>query len=807
MSNILLKLSQAWDALKTKINLVVTVVVTMGITIGVLLCVLTLAYFTQIKSLPYPQQDKLFKIEHVIHNNDGKENARSFSYPGMVELYKKQDTFESMAMLSYADDVLTSSDSQPTMKLAYVTPDWFTLLETPILLGRGLENTEALDSNNPVAVISYDTWVNEFGKDPQVLERKVDFSGVSFRVVGVIDSDFVEPQIYQTGLRTQIWLPWDFNQSVRLKERWTNIDDSLVLVGKLKSSISPKQAEQIITPMVSDTWQEKLAHIDFFKGWRVEMHLTSFKEAILGDIGNTINLLLIGVVAIILIALANISNLLMSRTAEQQKSLAIRASLGATRKDLFSTIFAETSLLMSLSVIVALCISQFGFYLLKAELSEVLPRVDELGMSLFTIMSAIIIVFVLAIFLAMLSTRIIDYRTLSSSLQSSGKGTGIQVSKFKRQFLIGIQVTIAMLLVFINLTIFKSSLDTINESSGFSIDDRYTMELSYSASRWPSREERVQIFDKLQQELVALPEVKSVARSSSPFQNFRNWAVTERVNNKKYTPYRKSVDENYFEEIEQVLIEGRFFSKSDIRDNNRVVIINDVFAKELAPTGTALGMKLSPNERTNLEVIGIVKGIKIPGSKEVPSRIYTTSTLANAEMIIRLNSQKQLTEKSVVNVLKTVDPMFTLYSLESFSASRSKRLFAEYTAAITTSILAIFSFFLASIGLYGILSYGTQMRKTEIGTRMALGASRQKILQLIISDNTMPVLTGITISLASLVVIYLIYSEVLLSYITVYSLALYLATILLVLSISLIACYLPLKKYINNPVSYALRGN
>lgn len=807
MSNFLLKLSQAWDALKTKINLVVTVVVTMGITIGALLCVLTLAYFTQIKSLPYPHQDRLFKIEHVIHNNEGKENARAFSYPGMVELYKKQDTFESMAMLSYADDVLTSSDSQPTMKLAYATPDWFSLLEIPMLLGRGFENTEALDSNNPVAVISYNTWVNEFGQDPQVLERKIDFSGVTFRIVGVIDSEFVEPQIYQTGLRTQIWLPWDFNQSVRLKERWTNIDDSLVLVGSLKHSISSKQAEQIITPQVSDTWQEKLAHIDFFKGWRVEMHLTSFKEAILGDISNTINLLLIGVVAIILIALANISNLLMSRTAEQQKSLAIRASLGATRKDLFSTIFAETSLLMSLSVVVALCISQFGFYILKAELSEVLPRVDELRMSLFTILTAIIIVFVLAIFLAMLSTRIIDYRALSSSLQSSGKGTGIQVSKFKRQFLIGIQVTIAMLLVFINLSIFKSSIDTINESSGFAIEDRYTMELSYSASRWPSREERVQIFDKLQQELVALPEVKSVARSSSPFQNFRNWAVTEVVNNTKYTPYRKSVDENYFQDIEQVLIEGRFFSKADVRDNNRVVIINDAFAKELSPNGTALGMKLSPNERTTLEVVGIVKGIKVPGSKEVPSRIYTTSTLASAVMVIRLNPQKELTEKSVVDVLKIVDPMFALYSLESFSASRSKRLFAEYTAAITTSILAIFSFFLASIGLYGILSYGTQMRKTEIGTRMALGASRQRILRLIILDNTMPVLTGITISLASLVVIYIIYSEVLLSYISIYSLALYLATILLVLSISLIACYLPLKKYINNPVSYALRGN
>ena len=158
MSQFAYQMKQAWAGLSKKPGFVATVVTTMGTTLGALLCILTLAYLLLFKPLPYPEQEQLYKVEHAVSDATGDVNARAYTYPGLIHLYKNQDVFETAALVQYDEDVLTSQPSQPRLNMGYVTPEWFAMLDAKPQLGRLFEQTEALDTNNPVAVLSDQMW-------------------------------------------------------------------------------------------------------------------------------------------------------------------------------------------------------------------------------------------------------------------------------------------------------------------------------------------------------------------------------------------------------------------------------------------------------------------------------------------------------------------------------------------------------------------------------------------------------------------------------------------------------------------------
>ena len=320
--------------------------------------------------MPYPEHEKLYKVEHIAHDNKDKIQGTAFTYPGLIHLYKHQDVFTKSALIYYGQDVLTNLSSSPRLETGYVTPEWFELLDAHMILGRQFEQSEALNTHNPVVVISHQLWYQTFDADPNILDRKVEFSGISFNIVGVLDKSFIEPQIENIGQNTSVWFPFDYNQGKRFEDSWGNILGALTFVGKKNLDVTDSQAAQTITALVNDKWQQEVAGIAFFAGWRVNMTLTNFHDEILGDSGDTVYLLLAGVIGLVLIATANISNLLMSRTAEQQRQLAIFAALGAKQSQLFKTLLGETGVLMGLSVRFALIIAMSGFYIMQTYLAN-----------------------------------------------------------------------------------------------------------------------------------------------------------------------------------------------------------------------------------------------------------------------------------------------------------------------------------------------------------------------------------------------------------------------------------------------------
>jgi len=800
------QLKQAYLSLKQKPGFVFSVVSTIGITLGALLCVMTLAYVMLVKPLPYSDQDKLMRVDHALINEKGINNLTAFTYPSLIHLYENQQVFERSALINYQNDIITSLADQPKMNTAYVTPEWFPLFDSAFILGRGFGQSEAINTHNPVAILSYDKWINEYDSDKNILDKSVMLRGISFRIIGVLNRSFIEPAIQQVGKETGIWLPWDFNENAFLSKRWGNIRPNLVFVGKLKNGLSNKQAEQSVTPLVNGVWRENVASIQFFKGWNIKMKVRSFNEVIIGESKKTTYYLLIAIFGLVIIACANIANLFMSRAAAQQHHLAVQAILGAKRSHLYRYFLFEAMLLMAISLVIAVIVAFVGFGLIRENLSTMLPRTEELAINGATIFTGIFFMLLLSLLFARISSRTKNNCSINRILQSSNKGSGRQVSHFIRSLFITLQVTAAAIIVFVSLSLFKSSVAAINTPLGFELANISQFSLANSNATSASNEEKTVLMTEVINKLALLPAVKSVSKSSSPFIKSGEAVFTTLDTNEALVNENRYVDNAYFQMINQPLLEGRYFDAEDVKDQNKVLIINDVLAKQLAPKSTALGMKLKSPRGKVCTIIGVVKGIKLPGANTIPMRTYRPEPLSFTRALIKTHENQELTRSQIIRVLEQVSTSWSLFNFEYLDNTHNRLLFIPIATAITTSVVALLAIFLSGIGLFGILSYSTQLRRFEIGTHMAIGAKGKDIIALVFKENAGALIMGIVASFFIMLGLYLSFSETLASYISLDLLPIFIITLALISSLSFFACYLPLRQYINKAAIHSLRG-
>jgi predicted permease len=809
MNHSIYLIKQAWAGLRAQKGFLVTIITTLGVTLGALLCILTLAYVVISKPLPYPEQEHLYQLNSVIVDKNRGETGRAYNYPSLIQLFDTQTVFSQSALVHYEEGILSSQATQPSINTTYVTPDWFTLLGSKMDLGRSFEETEAKDSYNPVAVLSHEVWENEFNRDSDILEKTVTISGTNFRVVGVLAETFIEPQLSGTGVKTDIFLPWDYNNDSldpQRREFFGRFSTQSRFIGKLDSQLSISQIEQTLTTPFNSNWKENVSDIARYSNRSLRMELQPLKDAIIGDNEHSVLLLLAGVVGLVLIACTNITNLFMSRTAGQQRELAIQAAVGASKRHIFQILLAQSGVVVLMSMAVALVIASGGFLVLQEYLALRLPRVDELAINRVTLSAALFVAVLLGLFFARISASMINYRALNTTLQSSGKGTGIQVSQTVRRVLIISQVTIVTMLVFVNIGLLRDSLNVISTPLGFETENITALTLKINSASNFSEEERKSLLLELKNKLMTLPQVEDVSEAVSPLNRSRRTFQTIEATQERSLVQTRYVDNRYFQLIEQPLIEGDFFNAVDFNDENNIVIVNDVYASKLAEQGNVLGAKIFWVNAL-FTVNGVVKGVKMPTETEIPMRSYFPTYESVPQLLLKLKPNQNLSRELAVSIVQDVSRQFFVSELETLYDRRDQLLFTQYTTAITSSVLAILTIFLASVGLYGILSYATQMRRFELGTRLAIGAKRNDVISLIIKDNTGAVAIGFVISVVIMFGLYLGFSEALANYINPQLFLLFFVTLILISIMALFACYWPLRTIINHPAIHSLRGN
>ncbi|HEY0923190.1 ABC transporter permease [Rheinheimera pacifica] len=803
-------LSTALYALSKAKGYALTVILTLGLTLGSLIAMFNLNYQILAAPLPYADEEQLVVGSTAWLDKDGNVMYQRIMPKVILQLYNRpSDKLSDQALFGYSFDSMTLRDlpDTPQIQIGYATPGYMRMYQMPIQHGRAFTADEELGSHNAVAVLSEKTWRTYYNADPAMLGRRIRIGSTDFTVVGIADAAFSEPRFIGPARSNDVWLPWDFNPYNQMAN--TNLAGWHFHLAKLKHEADRLAFEQELRPQIDNLFQEAIVALPSQAGRSVQFNAEPLRLVLEGDSSGRTLWMLAGSLLLLLIAAANITNLLLSRAAKQQRSMSIQAALGAQRHHLLSQIFAELTWLMLAALLLALLVAQGAYALLQAYAADTLPRLSELGFAWPVLLFSLLATLLLALLFAFLISRQINYRALQQHLQSSGKGSGVQISNRTRQLLIATQSALAALLLVCSAQVLLQSVTQLRQQVGFSSEQRYQITIDdttprpdsnlsqeqQQAARRQRKEELMQVRDLLQQH----PAVQQASVSNYPPISFDGvygsaTYVPDLNNLTDILASRVVTTDQYFLPLFDIpLLQGRNFTAQEVASQALVVIVNQALAQKLRPDGDVVGQRLySQGGVFTYEIIGVSANHNLPDewSAEEPNRSYLPRNLiSGTSLLLQLKPGMQVDKTALNQLMSQVSAHFRTAEIYSIEDNVTRVLLSNY---------------LAAIGIYGVLSYSVQLRRFELGVRMAIGARPGTILRQLLGENLKPVLAGLALAALMLAALWLgLQQTTLMVELSAGGFALPLALIVL---LTVLTSLLSVWGIIRKPAIYALQG-
>ena len=819
-------LSTALYALSKAKGYALTVILTLGLTLGSLVAMFNLNYQILAAPLPYADEEQLVVGSTAWLDKDGAVMyQRLLPVSIFRQLYQKpaeQLSDQALFSFSYIGMTLRDLPHSPQVQIAYTTPGYMRMYQMPILHGRAFSAEEDVGSQQAVAVLSEKLWREHYNADPALIGRSVHIGNQQFKVVGIAAADFIEPRLTGPARSNDLWLPWDF--SVGSSFGAGDVSGAHLYLAKLKDASQRQAFEQQLGPQVASQYQDDITALPSQAGRSLVFNAEPLRLVLEGDSRSRTLWMLAGSLLLLLIAAANITNLLMSRAARQQRSMSIQAALGAQRHHLLGQVLAELSWLMSSALLLAFIVAEGAYHLLQLYAGAMLPRLAELGFDWPALAFAVAVSLLLALGFAALISRQINYRALQQNLQSSGKGSGVQISSRTRQVLIAAQVMLAAMLLICSAQVLLQSLQQLRQQVGFASSDRYQIPIDNitatpddslpleqrRALYRQQKDELMQVRDILQQH----PAVQAVSVSNYPPVSFDGYYGSASFIQSPDTPnqqlFSRAVftDQFYLPMFDIKLVQGRNFTAQEVASQAMVVIINQVLAQQLKPDGNVLGERLySTDGSLVFEIIGVSANHQLPDawSAEETGRSYLTRNLGTtASLQLQLKPGMTLDKTAINQAMAQVSPHYRAANMHSIADNVTRVLLSNYLAAAVTTSLVVLSFLLAAIGIYGVLSYSVQLRRFELGVRMAIGARPGTILRQLLGENLKPVAAGLALAALLLVALWLGLQHS--SLVVELSAGGFALPLLLIVLLTTLTSLLSVWGIIRKPAIYALQG-
>lgn len=799
---------------------VAAVLLTLGVTLGTLVTTAVLSHVLIFKPLPYDDAERLFLVKGTLKNRDVTVMTNVNSYASAVDLYQREQ-FERASILAFEFQQYSSHPQQPLLTVNFVSPEFFSLLNTPMEHGRAFGNSEKLGTYNSVAVISHHTWQQHFQGRSDILGQRIELNGKSYAVIGVTAERFDEPKFFSDQFEgSDVWLPWDFHRGdERARNDWGALNPAITVIAKLAASIGQEHAAQIVSEGLNRNFLANLPNGGQDLPYSMSVQLSSFEDVILGDSRKTALLLLAGALTLLFIACSNIVNLMLSRTVQKQKRLTIQAIVGANRGHLFMSILAENILLMAAVALLSIGVTHLGFGVLRDLAAGYLPRLGELSLNAAFAGLTVLLAAVLAVLFSAAAIRVVQYDRLQSSVQSSGKGSGLQVSARVRSLLIAAQVALIGVLIAANMSVLKNATDIVLRDIGFNTQDLVYLSLNYQAGQITAAE-RQQLTQQILAALRTQPQVAMATSTTADPTRPSNGGPAIR-----YSGDRNPVNvmlfftgPQYFDVMQQPMIEGRSFTEAEVLDNARVAVITRALAEKLYPGSSPLGKSVIQSMSTEpYTVVGVADSLALPpavsdvlGGEEmnrqhlyVPG--YTVANVEEFRFLIRLQPNQQVGREQWRALIRAINPNLNIWLLEGMESRRLDLMARELSTAKVTIALTIISMLLAGIGIYGVLNYNTELRRYELGIRMSLGARPADIVRLVFFSNARPVLWGFGASVLLGIAAYSVARQYADRYMHVEFVPLLTASIMILL-IAAVSSYLPLHRLVRRWPIHAWRS-
>jgi predicted permease len=746
------------------------VVLTLALGIGANTAIFSLTDQVLLRLLPVKSPERLVVLDGPGAFQGRSFNNGTFSYPIYRDFRDRNTVFDGVLARFPAPLTLMTNGQAERVSSELVSGNYFDVLGVRAYIGRTFTpDDDKTPGAHPVAILSHNYWTRRFGGDPGVLNRTITLNGLPMTIVGVTPAGFYgvtvgdNPDVMvPVMMKAQMTPTWDDLQNRR--SRW------LTVMARLKDGITPGQAEAAMNVLYRQINEQELNAIkapsQSFRERFVSKHLflrpgQKGRSDLRNEFSTPI-LVLMGMVGLVLlIACANVANLLLARGAARQKEVAIRLAIGASRGAIIRQRLIESFLLSAAGALLGLAFAWWtGTLLLKMlpfdEAARTLSPAPDARVAAFALGASVLTAMLFGLAPALQSTRPALVSTLKDESGSVVGGTGH--ARFRKGLVVA-QVGLSVLLL-AGAALFARSLYNLKSlNPGFQADQLLGFSLDPSLNGY-SRARSVALFQQLQDELSTLPDVRSATASVIPLMTDTNWSSSVRVEGYKaregedMNPDVDAVAPGFFATMGQPLVVGREFTVKDVLGAPKVAIINETMAKYYFGSGNAVGHRIGwgRTDATDMEIVGVVKDSKTSTLRQEPRRFVYVPYMQEDELgsitfYVRARGSASSVGASVRQVEQRVDPNLPIYDMKTMTTVMDESLFIERMVAALSVAFGALATLLAAIGLYGVMSYSVARRTREIGIRMALGAERSSVLWLVLKEVALMVAIGVGIGL------------------------------------------------------------
>ncbi|WMO14239.1 ABC transporter permease [Pseudoalteromonas piscicida] len=786
-------------------NFCITLVLTLALALSCFFVALSLFSGFFIKPLEIENESRFVVVEQKnVYQDRVSEGLQSFQ--NMLNWYQNPSVYEKRALISSFSDVVENLAGKPKLTLTFASSDYFSMVKMPLALGRYLTPTKSISQKNPEVIISYQLWQQYFNGDDNVLGESLRIVGRLYTIVGVAARTHGDPYFLSEG-NGALWLSFSEDERFLGDQRgeyhpWSSRLNNLKLL-----AILPANSGQDI--LAEQLYQNAQLHQSEWKSadealLDLEPIVRSYREVELAGHDKLAIIVLLSVSCLVLIAIFNVSNLFISRAHTIQQQLALQAMLGAKRKLLFRGILLEALLLVSGAVLVGLFIAAWELRLVKSLTSGYLPLIDTLTLDTTVLLSAILTALLLALLFAFVTSRMIDFSQLKQSMQSSGKGSVKAVRIATTKTLVAVQLFFTTVLVLGATLVLCKSADTLLRPLGTKLDNMYSVMLHIPAdpTPFPARYANIEGF-KLA--LANIPGVLGVAHGESPLQSDVPVVAMQDMAG-EWTPsmVRGNVGPDYFALTGLELVAGRTFSEAAIRGEKEEAIISLAAAQALKPGGDVIGETYFIfNPDVPAEIVGISKNFNHPKRHhELQGKtVWLPALPLGYPFMIEMEPGASLTRAQIQNAISTVNGQAGIWRFSNLTKTYQSITYLERLTLLLSFALCGFCLLLSGVGIYGVLNYSFQQRRYEFGMRMALGAKKQRLYRLLLSDTIAPMLVAM---LAAIMVVAGFYMSVSSDWLLAKSSWL-LVVIVTMLAFALATAIYPMRQLINSTPMRALK--
>jgi putative ABC transport system permease protein len=730
-------------------------VLTLALGIGANTAIFSVINAILLRPLPYPQADRLVFMTEWSQ----QVPEMSFSVANLKDLRDQNTVFESVVGYNGQSFVLSAgagakgAASEPErVDGRQVTSGMFATLGKQPILGRAFGPDEEKPGAPGVALLGEGFWERRFGRDPGVVGRSLVLNGESFTVIGVM------PKTMHTSWRSvKIFTPL-----LRLEDRLGGEKNranhpGIYVLGRMKPGITVERARAEVKAIAA-----RLAERYPSSNARQSMTLEPLQEMLVGDLRPALMLLLGAVAFVLLIACANVANLLLARAADRQREIAVRLALGARRGRVLRQLLTESVLLSLLGGLAGMLVGYLGLKALLASLPANVPRVEEVRVDgVVLAVTAALAVLTGLVFGVVPAWRALSVR-LQEPLKEAGRGSVGPGQHRVRNALVVAEVSMALVLLVGAGLMLRSFYRVLHADAGFRSEGLVVASVSLPRTGYSEAAKQVALFERVLAELKVQPGVKEAA-ATLPL--LGGWQSGFSVEGRPEPPpgQRPSADiarvsPGYFSVMGIRVVEGRAFDDRDRADAPPVCIVDESFARTHWPGESPLGKRVKfgghgdADHNPWMEVVGEVGHVKNYGVDE-PSRVelylpFLQSANGGFTLVVRTDGAG-LAVAGMRAALRSADPDVPLDAIQPLDELVAEHSAGRRLAAQLIGVFATLALLLAAVGIYGVMSYAVAQRTQEIGIRMALGAGQDRILQMVLRNGAVLALAGVTIGLAA----------------------------------------------------------